>query len=249
MGSGEPETCRVPSTTRWPLIDMRNPRITVIIVTLVSILLFGCDAVEKKELSQTPPVVEKPCEKRIVAFGDSLTAGLGVTREQSYPALLESRLKTDDICIEVINAGVSGETSSGALSRIDWVLKLKPDIVILETGANDGLRAIVPSLVKENIAQILQTLQDQDVVVVLAGMQMVTNLGPEYTQQFNAIYPALAAQFEVVFFPFFLQDVAAVASLNQRDGIHPNGEGYIVIVNNLYPYVQQAIALLNTRDQ
>ncbi len=179
--------------------------------------------------------------KTIVAVGDSLTAGLGVAEEGSYPAQLEQRLQADGYAYRVVNAGVSSETSSGTLSRLEWVLTLNPDIVILETGANDGLRGIDPQVAENNIREILKTLGDRQVVVVLAGMKMVRNLGAIYVGRFNGIYPRLAEESGAVFMPFFLEGVAMQAGLNQADGIHPTAAGYKKIVDNLYPYILEAI--------
>ena len=179
--------------------------------------------------------------KTIVAVGDSLTAGYGVDEGDEYPALLEKKLRADGQSYKVVNAGVSGETSSGTLSRMEWILTLEPDIVVLETGANDGLRGIDPELAEKNIREILQLLKDKDVVVVLAGMKMVWNLGPAYVAQFNRIYPKLAKEFDVVYMPFFLEGVATKGNLNQGDGIHPNAQGYKIITENIFPYVEQAI--------
>ena len=120
-------------------------------------------------------------------------------------------------------------------------MKLEPDIVILETGANDGLRGIEPKLIEENIRSIIETLLARNVTVVLTGMQMVTNLGPDYLKTFNQIYPKLAADYPVTFMPFFLEDVAARPEFNQPDGIHPNGEGYSIVAENILPYVKEAI--------
>ena len=141
----------------------------------------------------------------------------------------------------MINAGISGETSSGALSRLDWMLTLDPDIVILETGANDGLRGVDPALTRRNIEAIVAELQSRGIVVVLAGMQMVRNLGLDFTRAFSAIYPEIARQSDLILMPFFLEGVAGHSGLNQADGIHPNPEGYRIIVTNLYPYVLDAI--------
>jgi len=141
----------------------------------------------------------------------------------------------------VVNAGISGETSSGTLARLEWVLTLQPDIIILETGANDGLRGIEPQLAEKNIRAILEMLKEKDVVVVLAGMKMVWNLGPVYVAKFNGIYPRLAKEFNVIFMPFFLKGVAMKRELNLEDGLHPNAKGYRIISDNLYPYVLQAI--------
>lgn len=177
----------------------------------------------------------------IVAMGDSLTAGFGVPETQAYPAQLERRLHADGYRFKVINAGVSGETSSGARTRTEWILTLEPDIVILETGANDGLRGIDVSVMQENINAIVQTLQAKDVVVVLAGMQMVRNLGERYTRAFAQVYLQLAQQYDLIFMPFFLEGVGGEPNLNQADGIHPTTDGYKIVVNNLYPYVIQAV--------
>ena len=178
----------------------------------------------------------------IAAVGDSLTAGLGVEPEESYPALLEQQLRAEGLDIQVVNAGVSGETTSGTLARLDWVLTLKPDIVILETGANDGLRGLDLGLVRKNIREIVEKLQEKKIVVVLAGMRMVWNLGPVYTADFNRIYPEIAEEKGLIFMPFFLEEVAAHRALNIEDGLHPNPKGYRIIVDNLLPYVKQAIA-------
>ena len=181
----------------------------------------------------------------IVAMGDSLTAGLGVTPNESYPALLEKLLAERGLNYRVVNAGISGETSSGAKARIDWVLKLNPDIVILETGANDGLRGIDPKLVEENIEQIIVKLKEEEVTVVLTGMMMLTNLGKTYVTAFNELYPRLASRHELIFMPFFLKDVAAEPTKNQADGIHPNPYGYEIIAANVLPYVEKAIQIIS----
>jgi acyl-CoA thioesterase-1 len=184
---------------------------------------------------------EKKIEGIIVAVGDSLTEGLGVEEEFAYPAVLEERLRKQGYPYQVVNAGISGETSSGTLSRIKWVLTLKPDIVILVTGANDGFRGIAPGLVKSNIRTIIQSFKEKNVIVVLGGMQIVQNLGQDYTTAFAKIYPEVARSEEVIFIPFFLAGVAADPGLNQADGIHPIAEGYRKIVDNINEYVVTAI--------
>lgn len=174
-------------------------------------------------------------------MGDSLTEGYGVSEEEAYPALLQKKLYENGYRFTVINSGVSGETSSGALSRIRWVLRLKPDIVILETGANDGLRGVDPVVTEKNIAEILTVLKQENITVVLAGMKMVVNMGKAYTDAFEKIYPGLAERFDVPLIPFFLDGVAATPPLNLMDGIHPNAAGYKVLVQNIFPYVTDAI--------
>jgi acyl-CoA thioesterase I len=196
---------------------------------------------QRKETAAVPEQNQAAYQETIVAMGDSLTAGLGVNENDAYPAQLERKLQAAGLYWRVVNAGISGETSSGALSRINWVLKLKPDIVILETGANDGLRGVDPRVTQRNIDEMLSILKKKNVPVVLAGMRMLRNLGAEYTDAFQAIYPRLAAKHNVVLVPFFLQGVAGDSSLNQMDGIHPTAEGYRVITGNIYPYVLRAI--------
>jgi len=211
---------------------------TVFVIMLITCLFFcGCRQ-EQKENVQTD---QAEAVRTIVAVGDSLTAGLGLDERDSYPAELEKKLQGDGYRYRVVNAGVSGETSSGTLARLEWVLTLQPDIIILETGANDGLRGIDPRLAEKNIRAILEMLKEKDVVVVLAGMKMVWNLGPAYVAEFNGIYPRLAKEFDVIFMPFFLEGVAMKRELNLEDGLHPNAKGYRIITDNIYPYVLQAI--------
>ncbi|MCP9440231.1 MAG: arylesterase [Nitrospira sp.] len=172
---------------------------------------------------------------RIIAFGDSLTAGLGVRSQDAYPAQLQRRLEELGFRYQVINAGVSGETTAGGLRRVPWVLSAKPDIVILELGANDGLRGLSLEQTKNNLGRIIQQLRQADVTVILAGMKLPPNYGEEYTKQFEVIYPALAAQHRIPLIPFFLDGVAGSTALNQADGIHPTREGYKIIVEHVLP--------------
>jgi acyl-CoA thioesterase-1 len=165
-----------------------------------------------------------------------------VAEELAYPAQLARKLKANGFHFQVINAGVSGETSSGARSRIQWVISsLKPDIVLLETGANDGLRGIDPHLLEANLDQICSILKDNNIKVVLTGMLMLPNMGPDYTKAFAAIYDRVAKKHQMIFMPFFLKDVAGDALLNQQDNLHPTVRGYSRIVQNIYPYVLEAI--------
>ncbi|UCD82907.1 MAG: arylesterase [Desulfobacterales bacterium] len=200
-------------------------------------MLPGCG----EESTSLQAQAEKKIEGTIVAVGDSLTEGLGVEEEFAYPAALERKLKDQGYQYRVINAGISGETSSGTLSRINWVLTLKPDIVVLVTGANDGFRGIDPALIESNIRRIIEALKAQNVVVVLGGMKIVQNLGRDYTSAFAAVYPEVAESENVIFIPFFLEGVAADPGLNQSDGIHPTAEGYRKIVDHIYPYVTTAV--------
>ncbi len=221
---------------------MRKGRFIWGICLIVLSLAFSSCRGETVPTPTPTPLSERPAyQGTIVAFGNSLTEGLDVTPDQAYPAHLERKLISEGYPYQVINAGVGGETSSGALSRIDWILNLKPDIVILETGGNDGLRGIEPALTQENISQLVRYFQERDIEVVLAGLQIVQNLGQEYTTAFKEIYPAVAEEHGVILVPFFLEGVAGEPELNQADGIHPTPAGYEIIAETVYPYVIEAI--------
>lgn len=223
------------------MVNGLNRLWSLLFICMAFVLATGCDSEQQPaEVSQGSGEAAV-YEGVIVALGDSLTAGLGVDPESAYPAQLQKKLHEDGFRFKVINAGVSGETTSGTLSRLDWVLSQKPEIVILEIGANDGLRGIEPLLVEKNLRSILEKLQAAGAVTVFAGMKMVWNMGEEYTAAFNRIFPKLAEESGALFMPFFLDGVASVASLNRADGIHPNGDGYALIVDNIYPYVVEAI--------
>lgn len=210
----------------------------LLIILFPALHLAGCGSQPDRQANGKKAGPERGT---IVCVGDSLTAGFGIAIEESYPGQLAKKIAAAGLGFQVINAGVSGETSSGTLSRINWILTLKPDIVILEIGANDGLRGIAPLLIKKNISEIISRLQEKKVIIILAGMQMVKNLGPAYTKAFNSIYVEIAQAAGVLFMPFFLEGVAADPALNIGDGIHPNPEGYAIVVDNLFPYVMQAI--------
>jgi len=194
---------------------------------------------QKNPAPETPTQTAAPL-KKIIAFGDSLTEGYGLDPEQAYPALLQQKLQQEGYQnYEVLNSGVSGETTSGALSRAQWIVSLKPKIVILETGANDALRGVDLNVTQQNIAKILEIFQKAHIAVIFAGMKITENLGQEYTQKFDALYPALAQKFQVPFIPFFLAGVATDSKLNTADEIHPNTEGYKIIVEkNIFPKLE-----------
>jgi acyl-CoA thioesterase I len=187
----------------------------------------------------TPSIAAEPV--RILAFGDSLTAGYGLPEGDTLTARLSDALAKMGRPATVINGGVSGDTTAGGLARTEWALGDKPQIMILALGANDMLRGVDPSTTRANLEGIIAKAQDAGVEVVLAGMLAPPNLGAEYKQAFDAIYPELAKAHNLIFMPFLLQDVAQVSDLNQGDGIHPNGNGVAVIVRNLLPYVTEAM--------
>lgn len=174
---------------------------------------------------------------KLLALGDSLVAGYGLREPEGFVPNLEAALREKGFDVTVINGGVSGDTSKGGLSRLDWSLADDPDAAILELGANDGLRGIDPASTKQNLSQIIERFQAEGIEVLLAGMMAPPNFGPEYTSEFNGLYPALAEAYGIALYPFFLDGVAAEPSLNQGDGIHPNEKGVDIIVERITPYV------------
>lgn len=183
------------------------------------------------------PVGAKADTLRLLAFGDSLVAGYGLAERESFTVQLEAALLSKGVDIQVVNGGVSGDTSAGGLARLEWALGDQPDLVLLELGANDGLRGIDPAATKENLADILRELQAREIPVLLAGMYAPPNLGEDYAERFDAIYPTLADEFEVPLYPFFLEGVATDPELNQQDGMHPNAQGVARIVEQITPYI------------
>lgn len=217
-----------------------------VVLLMAVVALMGCSGEPLKADTQKKQSGKTVTSQTIVALGDSLTAGFGVDLSESYPALLEEALQKNGYTYTVVNAGVSGETSSGTLARVEWILAQNPAVVIVETGANDGLRGIPVQLIEENLREIIALLQENNVEVLLVGMKMVMNLGPVYVSQFNELYPRLAKEMDIEFMPFFLEDVATKPQLNIDDGIHPNSAGYRVIVENMYPYVLNVIDSVNS---
>ncbi|OJU10721.1 MAG: arylesterase [Alphaproteobacteria bacterium 64-11] len=178
---------------------------------------------------------------KILALGSSLTQGYGLPPGTEFPVQLQAALKKKGIDAQVINAGVSGDTSAGGLSRLDWSLADHPRAAIIELGSNDMLRGIPPAETEKNLAAILKKLKAANVKVLLTGMMAQRNLGEEYVKAFDAIYPRLAGEYGVLFYPFFLDGVAMNPKLNQADGMHPNPQGVKVIVSRMLPLVQKLI--------
>lgn len=174
--------------------------------------------------------------KVILFFGDSLTAGYGLTPEEAFPALIEKKCIENGTPCKAINAGLSGETSAGGLSRIDWILRQPVDVFVLELGANDGLRGLPLEQTKKNLQAIIDKVKAKypGVKVVIAGMMVPPNMGPDYTASFRKIFPELAKKNNATLIPFLLEDVAGLEKLNLEDGIHPNREGHRIVANNVY---------------
>jgi acyl-CoA thioesterase-1 len=179
---------------------------------------------------------------RIVALGDSLTAGLGLPVNAAFPAKLEQALKAKGLAVEIMNAGVSGDTASAGLARLDWSVPEGTDAVIVELGANDTLRGIDPKVTRQALGEIVRRLRGRGIAVLLTGMRAAPNLGPDYGRDFEAIYSALAAENDLLFYPFFLDGVASDSKLNQRDGLHPTAAGVDAIVARILPKAEELVA-------
>ena len=180
-------------------------------------------------------------DTKILAFGDSLTAGYGLPKNEGFPAMLQAALRARGIAATVIDGGVSGDTTAGGRARLDWSLAANPDFVIVELGANDALRGLDPAATEANLDAILMRLKQRGLPVLLAGMLAPPNLGEDYGRRFNALYPRLAERHKVALYPFFLDGVAMQAALNQGDGLHPNARGVAAIVDRITPYVMRLV--------
>jgi acyl-CoA thioesterase-1 len=187
----------------------------------------------------TPVLAAEPV--KILALGDSLTAGYGLPEGDGFTVRLQKALKDKGYDVQVINAGVSGDTTAGGRARLDWALGDQPQVALVELGANDGLRGLDPASTRENLDAILTTLKDRKIPTLLAGMYAPRNLGREYGDRFNAIYPDLAAKHDVPLYPFFLDGVAMDPKLNQEDGMHPNAKGVAIVVDGILPHLTRLI--------
>lgn len=189
-------------------------------------------AAANKPLAMPQAVANRP---KIIAFGDSLTAGFGLAEKESYPYLLQEKLKADGYDFEVVNAGVSGDTSLGGLERSDWVLEQdNAKILILELGANDLLRAVPVAKMKENLDKIIRKAKARNIKILLCGMLAPPTMGAEYQRDFTVVFPDLASEHKLTFLPFLLENIALKKELNQADGIHPNAEGEKIMTDNVY---------------
>jgi len=209
-------------------------RFATLVNSLVLVVLWGLGAAHAQTTPDTASTVVK-----IAMLGDSLTAGYGLAPEQAIPARLQAALRAEGRKVAVFNHGVSGDTTAGGIDRLDWMLGDKPDIVIVELGANDALRGTDPATTEHNLDTIIARLKQTKVTIWLVGMVAPRNLGSEYVQAFDAIYRRLADKYGIPLYPFILDGVAQDPALNQADGLHPNSQGVEVIVKRLLPFVNK----------
>jgi acyl-CoA thioesterase I len=210
----------------------------VVAVTLAGVLA---------SLLAGPAALASDRAARIVALGDSLTAGYGLAADEAFPVRLQRALAAKGIAAEIANAGVSGDTASGGLARLDWSVPDGTDAVILELGANDSLRGVDPKVTRGALEAMLRRLRERHIAVLLCGMLAPRNMGADYAAAFDGIYPDLAREYGAILYPFFLEGVATEPKLNQRDGLHPTGAGVDMIVAKILPAVERLVA--QVKDQ
>lgn len=203
--------------------------------------LGGSDDGPKRTTEITPPSAAQGTGPRVLFLGDSLSAGLHLPKDEAFPAVLQARLAAEGAPFELVNAGVSGDTTAGGLARLDWLLKQDPDLVVVELGANDGLRGVALESVEANLRKIVARLQDEDLPVLLLGMKLPPNYGSAYTEGFETVYQRVADDTGVTFVPFFLEGVAGDPTLNLPDGIHPTTAGHERIADNLEPVLRDLV--------
>jgi acyl-CoA thioesterase-1 len=219
---------------------------------MAAVMAGGCAQRESTDLekkggaprdSNAPQSARGPAESgpRIVVLGDSLTAGFGLSADEAYPALLQRLVDTAGLAYRVVNAGVSGDTSAGGLSRLDWALEGDVRVLIVALGGNDALRGLPIGELRHNLSAIIERAQAKGIAVILAGMEAPPNFGRSYIVEFHQVYPELAKQYGVAFLPFLLEGVAGVESLNQRDGIHPTADGARLVADNVWAVLRPVV--------
>jgi acyl-CoA thioesterase I len=223
-------------------------RLVLTTFALASLVCCGRDtsppaagAQRAQSAQRAPGAPASAAKPRIVFLGDSLTAGLGLAAERSFPSLIEKKLKEKGLDYDVINAGVSGDTSAGGVRRLDWSMEGDVRVLIVALGGNDGLRGLPVTDMKKNLAAVLDRARERKAAVILAGMEAPPNYGPEYTRAFRNVYSELATEYKVRFIPFLLQGVAGDASLNQADGIHPNVRGAEIVADLVWAELEPAL--------
>lgn len=214
------------------------------------VVFLSCVGGDAKKSDSNQTVVEanekqevKTVQKTILFFGNSLTAGMGLEVEEAFPALIQKKLDSALLSYNVINAGLSGETTASGKNRLSWLLKQKVDVFVLELGANDGLRGIPLDETKKNLQNMIDEVKkhNPEVIIVLAGMQIPPNMGIDYTKGFQAIFPDLASENDLALIPFLLKNVAGRSDLNQQDGIHPTAEGQKILANNVWEILEESL--------
>jgi acyl-CoA thioesterase I len=241
---------------------MHSPRRSFLVPLLLRLVLVflgaacglaaACGGTERASVSSAQPESSPPPSRtedsrpKIVFLGDSLTAGLGLVETQSYPGLLQEKIDAEGFRFEVVNAGVSGDTSAGGLRRLDWALQEDVRVLVLALGANDGLRGLSVKDMKQNLGQIIETARAKGVLVILAGMEAPPNYGPEYAASFRQAYRELALQYRVLFVPFLLDKVAGQPALNQPDGIHPNPQGAAIVADTVWSVLKPLLDQIST---
>ena len=214
------------------------------------VAIAACGSRPEPQHAAPPPVVQPAAKAtsrpRIVALGDSLTAGLGLPASEAYPAVLQQMVDAAGLQYDVINAGVSGDTSAGGLSRLDWALEGDVRVLIVALGGNDGLRALPPDELRRNLSSIVERATVKHLTVVLAGMEAPRNLGRDYIVGFHQVYPDLSKKYNVALVPFLLQDVAGIERLNQRDGIHPTSEGARIVAKNIWSVLKPLLVAVRS---
>ena len=226
---------------------MRNLHPAFLLLVLALFLSCGDQKKEEEKSAEKDSTEEKDEQsnaKTILLFGDSLTAGMGLDPNEAFPAVIQEKLDSLGLNYEIINAGLSGETTASGKNRVDWVLNQEVDIFVLELGANDGLRGIPLEETEKNLQQIIDIVQEKypNTRIILAGMEIPPNMGPEYTTEFRSIFPKLAKKNEVKLIPFLLEGVAGHPDLNQEDGIHPTAEGHKIVAANVWKVLEPMLA-------
>lgn len=214
------------------------------IVILLAAWFTSCSSsTEKKEVEEGKQLVDVTTKKTILFFGNSLTAGYGIDPEESFAGRIQTRLDSLEKEYRAINGGLSGETTAGGLSRLDWFLEEEPYLFVLELGGNDGLRGIPLTETKKNLLAIVDKVRAKypNTKIILAGMQIPPNMGKEYTEEFKAIYPAVAKEKNIELIPFLLEGVAGDPDLNLPDGIHPTAEGHRLVMETLWPFISKSL--------
>jgi len=227
-------------------------------LAVVALVAAGCSPADSPPSTERSPASSAPAAEatpatstssvpRIVILGDSLTAGLGIEKEQAYPALLQRRLDEEGLKYEVVNAGVSGDTTAGGLRRFDWATEGNTQVLVVALGGNDGLRGLPVSETRRNLAEIIERAQTRRIRVVLTGMEAPPNYGEQYTSEFRRTFTDLAAKYHVPLVPFLLEGVAGIPSLNNADGIHPNPQGARIVERNVWKALEPVLEELASR--